>query len=131
MTLDETTTDDALIAGPSRDSDAETTVVVRPLQQVNGTADEGGTLLHQRKLSVPQAAKVMGIGETKLRELLRQGGIPAIRIMGKTLLVERDLDMYLQRHYGAPHVRDGRLDPASRRPKPTKGCGLLRDVKMD
>lgn len=60
----------------------------------------GGRLLPIPKLTVPRAARMLGIGETKMWEILRKGGIPVIRIMGKTLVLERDLEAYLQGHYG-------------------------------
>ena len=57
-------------------------------------------LLDAKKLTVPQAAKFMGIGQTKLREILRCGELPVIRITGKILLLECDLEAYMQGHYG-------------------------------
>lgn len=66
----------------------------------NQVARTGTGLLCAKKLTVPEAAKVMCIGQTKLRELLRKGDIPVIRIMGKILLVEGDLEAFMQRSYG-------------------------------
>ena len=75
--------------------DAENTQVGQDI-----TAGEMG-LLGSRKLTVPQAAKAMGIGQTNLREILRQGKIPVIRILGKILMLEQDLENYLKGNYGA------------------------------
>jgi len=58
-------------------------------------------LLHAVKLTVPQAAKALGIGETKMREIIRNGEVPVIRILGKILILDRDLENYLQGNYGA------------------------------
>ena len=76
-------------------------------------------LLGAKKLTVPQAAKFMGLGQTKLRELLRKGNIPVIRIMGKILLLERDLEAFMQRSYGPLKVAE------------TKPCNRLPPLPKD
>jgi len=67
---------------------------------VNGDAGGSG-LLRAVKYTVPQAAKAMGIGETKMREIIRNGEVPVIRISDKILVLDRDLESYLQGNYGA------------------------------
>ncbi len=77
------------------------------MMQTDPCAARNGTgLLCAKKLTVPEAAKVMCIGQTKLRELLRKGDIPVIRIMGKILLLERDLEAFMQRSYGPLKVAE-------------------------
>lgn len=67
---------------------------------IDGGMPGGADLLHAAKLTVPQAATRMGIGETKMREIIRSGGVPVIRILNKTMLLERDLEEYLCACYG-------------------------------
>lgn len=69
--------------------------------QGDGGVGGGSGLLRAAKLTVPEAAAMLGIGETKMREIIRHGDIPVVRIMGKVLLLERDLEAYLLGHYGA------------------------------
>jgi len=73
-----------------------------------------GRLLDAAKLSVPQTAKRLGIGETKLRAVIQRGEIPVLRIGGKTVIIEQDIEIYLRGSYG-------RMRPIAT-PKP------LRDV---
>ncbi len=92
------------------------------------TSQRNGTgLLWAKKLTVPEAAKFMGIGQTKLRELLREGELPVIRIMGKILLLERDLEAFMRGHYGPLKVTE--MKPANRLPplpKAVQEWGLLQ-----
>jgi len=46
----------------------------------------------------------MGIGATTLRRMITDGRIPVMRLDGKFLLLERDIEMYLQEHYGRIEV---------------------------
>jgi excisionase family DNA binding protein len=61
----------------------------------------GTGLLCCRKLTVPKAAKQLGIGETKMRELISHGEIRVLNLAGKILLLERDLENYLEGNYGS------------------------------
>jgi excisionase family DNA binding protein len=65
-------------------------------------------LLHGQKWGVPQAAKALGLGQTRLREIIREGQIPVIRIMGKILILEQDLEDYLQGQYGTLRPTEAR-----------------------
>ena len=81
---------------------------------VNGGASRGAGLLHAAKMTVPQAAKALGVGETKMREIVSKGGIPVLKVLGKTLLLEKDLEEYLRSGYGRivpVQNRTGRLPP--------------------
>ena len=57
-------------------------------------------LLHARKYSIRDAVGMLGVGQTKLRALIRQGEIPTIRIGSTYFLLESDLEHYLAQHYG-------------------------------
>jgi len=52
-------------------------------------------LLDEQKLSVKQGAAKMGIGQTSLRRIIKQGELPVLKIGGKVLLVARDIEAYL------------------------------------
>lgn len=67
----------------------------------NGRKGDGLMLLHIPKLSIKESAEMLHIGETKMREMVKDGEIPVIMIHGKYLLLERDLENYLRGHYGA------------------------------
>ena len=56
----------------------------------------GSILLQQRKLTVGEASKAMGLGATSLRRLIHGGQIPVLRIGGKILLLEQDIEKFLQ-----------------------------------
>jgi excisionase family DNA binding protein len=85
---------DAADRTPTRKDDK---VVLGPVPLLKDHFD----LLHAAKLTVPQAAKALGIGDTKMREIIRNGEVPVIRILGKILILDRDLENYLQGNYGA------------------------------
>ncbi len=57
-------------------------------------------LLDAVKLTVPQAAKRLKVGETKMRSIVMNGEIPVLRIGGKTVIIERDIEEYLHGGYG-------------------------------
>ena len=48
-----------------------------------------------RKLSIPQAAKAMGIGANSLRRIIGQGRLPVLKILKKTLILESDVEAFL------------------------------------
>ncbi len=57
-------------------------------------------LLLARKLGVKEAAQVLGIGITTMRRVINAGEIPVIRIQGKILIMDSDLQGFLASHYG-------------------------------
>lgn len=92
---------------------------------------DGDGLLCGKKLTVPQASKVMGIGETTMRELLRTGDIPVLRILGKILILERDLENYLHGHYGTltpSHKSQKQSNDLTPLPKFVQESSLLKKV---
>lgn len=66
------------------------------IQPSNGQKD----LLGTGKLTIKEAAKVLRMGETSLRRLIYKGEIYIIRIGAKILLLESDVEAFLQGHYG-------------------------------
>lgn len=58
----------------------------------NKDAGSPSPLLHSRKFTVPQAAKLLGLGETKLRHIISIGGIqqPIVNQLGKASLRKGD-----------------------------------------
>lgn len=67
------------------------------IQPSNGQKD----LLGAGKLTIKEAAKVLRMGATSLRRLIYKGEIHAIRIGAKILLLESDVEVFLQGHYGS------------------------------
>ena len=57
-------------------------------------------LLCVNKLSLKEAAKKLGVGETTMRRLVRRGELPCIKLGSKQLFLEQDLNDYLQARYG-------------------------------
>lgn len=118
MTATETV-DAATLAWPG----AVSAVARTPLQtDGGGVAGVGGghgaglRLLDATKLTVPQAARRIGIGETKMRQVIQRGGIPVLRIGGKTVIIEQDIEDYLRGNYGRMSVPERK--PGGRAPLP-------------
>ena len=60
---------------------------------------------------------MVSVGETKMREFIRNGKLPTLLLDGKYLLLESDLEAFLQRHYGPLKpvaVERSRLPPLPR-----------------
>jgi excisionase family DNA binding protein len=67
----------------------------------DNTGRSGGfRLLDAKKLTVPQAARLMGIGQTKMRTIIQQGEMPVLRVGGKVMIIEQDIERYLQGNHG-------------------------------
>lgn len=80
----------------------------RPEKPEDGAS--GRRLLHEPKFGIREAAKMMKLGQTNLRRLIRNGELPVIRIGSKILLLESDMERFLnQRHVV--------IQPAPRRKK--------------
>jgi len=60
-------------------------------------------LLNEVKYGVREAAKLLGVGQTTLRMFMKKGQIPVIRFDGKLMFLQKDLEEFLQSHYG--HVK--------------------------
>ena len=58
------------------------------------------SLLHQKKYGVREASELMGISQTKVRRMIGKGEINVLRIGGKLLLLEADLEKFMQGQYG-------------------------------
>ena len=90
------------------------------------------SLLHQKKYSVPEACKLCGMGETNLREMIRDGRIPVVRVTEKKmLLLESDLETFMQ----GSHVtisKDERKQPKGKLsplPKHVEQSEFMRKVR--
>ena len=59
-------------------------------------AGAGGRLIEERKLTIPEAAKAMGIGANSLRRIIRQGRLPILNFQKKTLILESDVEEFLR-----------------------------------
>lgn len=66
-----------------------------------GLVDRNVSLLHQHKYSVPEASDLLNISETKVRELIRQGQLPVLKLTkAKVLILESDLEAFLMGRHG-------------------------------
>lgn len=65
------------------------------LAQGDASCNNGG-LLNARKLGIKEAATMMGIGSTSVRRLIHDGKIPVLKIGGKVMLLEQDIERFLQ-----------------------------------
>ena len=68
------------------------------LEQVgvdDNTSAKEESLLLEGKLTIPQAAKTLGIGTTSLRRIIAEGRIPVLQMTGRTLLLEADLRAFI------------------------------------
>jgi len=61
----------------------------------DSAAGTNGTLLCARKVTIPQAAKGMGMGTTSLRRIIARGEIPVLKMTGRTLLLESDIEAFI------------------------------------
>lgn len=80
-----------------------------------GRADPPGcpgvSLLHQKKYSVPEASRLVGVSETELRVIIQRGELPVIRILKtKVLILESELEAFLQSRHGT--VRKEKVKPS-------------------
>jgi hypothetical protein len=76
-------------------------VVLNALPAENdGKRNGNGLLLHQKKYSIKQASELAGIGETTMRRSIMNGDIQVLRIGAKTMMLEQDLEAFLQGSYG-------------------------------
>ena len=83
------------------------------MNESDGKKPPRSRLQSEPKLTVKEAAGRIGIGVTSLRRLINEGQLPVLRLGTKILLLERDVEQYLQGHYGhivvaeCPHPRPG------------------------
>ena len=77
-------------------------------QGIHKTAREvrlTGSIVYQKKYTVPEASKLLGISETSLRGIIARGEIPVIRIQkAKILILEQDLEEFIKSKYGVLKV---------------------------
>lgn len=75
----------------------------------NRAATEKHRLLEDRKLTIPEAARGMGIGANSLRRIIGQGRLPVLRFLTKTLILESDVELFLNASrcvvQAAPHSK--------------------------
>lgn len=67
------------------------------------------SLANEPKYGIKQSCEKMGIGETTLRSIIHKRGIPVVNIGGKYLLLEKDIEKYLQEHYGT--INETKVEP--------------------
>ena len=72
---------------------------VDPASQPGSTGGKSFRLIEARKYTLKEAGKLAGVSEATMRNEVKFGEIPVIRIGTKAMIVDRDLEQYLQRHY--------------------------------
>ena len=82
-------------------------------------------LLDAPKLTIPAAARRLGVGETKMRAIVRKGAIPILRIGGKTVIIEQDLEGYLRGNYGTMSVPERKPSGRPALPKSIQESAML------
>ena len=93
--------------------------------QFAGGAD-GRMLIHERKYSVRDAAKMAGISESAMRLAIGKGMIKAIKIFTKLLVAERDLEVFLRERHGAVQQAVEPIRVSSRLPRHFAESDLIR-----
>lgn len=66
------------------------------------------SLARETKMSLREAAQAMGIGATTLRRLVADGEMPVIKLDGRLVFLERDINDFLAGRYG-PVIRTQRV----------------------
>ena len=72
----------------------------QPAETHSCMARNGMSLGQQKKLTLPEAARYMGLGETTMRRIIQRGEIPCLKYGTKQLFLEHDLEVFMQGHYG-------------------------------
>lgn len=77
---------------------AEPTKTAKSKRKPLPVSHSGDPML-EPKLSVVEAARFLGIGTTRLREIVNDGEIAFVKMGGKYLFFERDLAEFIQKRY--------------------------------
>ena len=65
----------------------------------------GVSILHQRKYSIPEASKLSGISESSMRNSVKAGELPVLRVTrAKVLILESDLEHFLETRHGTIRI---------------------------
>ena len=83
-------------------------------------------LIHERKYTVREAAKLAGISESAMRLAIGKGLIKAIKIFTKLLVAERDLEDFLRERHGAVPLAVEPIRVSSRLPRHFAESDLIR-----
>ena len=90
---------------------------VDPFPQTGSTGGHSFRLIEARKYTLKEAGKLAGVSEATMRNEVKSGEIPVIKIGTKAMIIDRDLEQYLQRHY----LYEGKNEA------PSVGCPSLPD----
>ena len=88
----------------------------------------GRRLLHEPKFGIREAAKMMKLGQTGLRRLIKNGEIPVIRIGSKLILLETDMERFLTGHHVLIRPVPLRKTAAQSLPESIAASELLKDL---
>ena len=90
---------------------------VDPFPQTDHRESHSFRLIEARKYTLKEAGKLAGVSEATMRNEVKIGEIPVIRIGTKVMITDRDLEQYLQRHYLYEGIKES----------PSVGCPTLPD----
>ena len=94
---------------------------IDPGSHPGSTGGKSFRLIEARKYTLKEAGKLAGVSEATMRNEVKFGEIPVIRIGTKMMIIEQDLEQYLQRHY----LYEGNIK------SPSVGCPSLPDWVED
>ena len=94
---------------------------VDPASQPGSTGGHSFRLIEARKYTLKEAGKLAGVSEATMRNEVKSGEIPVIRIGTKMMVIEQDLEQYLQRDYLYVGIKES----------PSVGCPSLPDWVED
>ena len=76
---------------------------IQPYAVESVSYDHGGLLADSEKVTVKEAAKLMGIADSTVRKLIYQGDLRHFTILTKIVIPKTEIENYLRRHL---HVND-------------------------
>jgi len=71
---------------------SDTDIIIRKLDEINARISE-----KKITVSIPEAAEILSLGESKLKELLYQGKIPSIKVGSRRLIRREALREWAER----------------------------------
>jgi excisionase family DNA binding protein len=86
-------------------------------------------LLRLRKCSVRDGAKLVGVSESKMRNMINEGKIPVLAIEGQQFLLERDLERYLRDNYVFIRPAETRIQTSRRLPDEIEQSDVLAPLR--
>ncbi len=71
---------------------SDTDIIIRKLDEINARISE-----KKITVSIPEAAEILSLGESKLKELIYQGEIPSLKVGSRRLIRRESLKEWAER----------------------------------